>query len=256
MARRKVGNLLALPVLAFLYPRCADAPATSSPTCSAGTGKEHDLAIKWGSLYTVVQNLGSTASSRPSAAPLRPAGRSAPATRSPTPAAPSCATGLEELVAVPTTDPPQFQAALSVAGVLAPDVVVAAWTTASGPRGPRGGRPPALEESTAQGVQRVFLVEVEYSLAMAEAEAAWVRSLRTELVEGTLSGVAEWRAYHAAAARRRSGPRCSRKGRRPNRAKKPGRGAATPRPGQNPAPSRGRDRRRGGTHRLSGLPRG
>jgi hypothetical protein len=30
---------------------------------------------------------------------------------------------------------------------------------------------------------------------MREAEAAWVGSLLTELVEGTLPGLAEWRAY-------------------------------------------------------------
>ena len=45
-------------------------------------------------------------------------------------------------------------------------------------------------------VPRIFLVEVEYDLAMREAEITWVRSLLTELTEGTLPGVDQWRAFH------------------------------------------------------------
>jgi hypothetical protein len=46
-------------------------------------------------------------------------------------------------------------------------------------------------------VPRVFLVEGEYALAMREAEAAWVGTLLTELADGTLPGVAQWREFHA-----------------------------------------------------------
>jgi hypothetical protein len=43
---------------------------------------------------------------------------------------------------------------------------------------------------------RMFLVEVEYELALRGAEAAWVRSLLDEMETGTLPGVAAWREYH------------------------------------------------------------
>jgi DNA-binding PadR family transcriptional regulator len=197
MARRKVSNLLALPVLAFLYAGTPMHPYQIANLLRR-TGKEHDLAIKWGSLYTVVQNLEkhgfieAVGSTRAGRRPERTSYTITDAGRA------ELRDWLGELVAVPATDPPQFQAALSVVGVLAPDVVVARLddrARALDARADADRR--SIAEATAQGVQRVFLVETEYSLAMAEAEAAWVRSLRTELVEGTLSGVAEWREYHA-----------------------------------------------------------
>ena len=197
MARRKVGNLLALPVLAFL-----DAGTPMHPYQIASvlrrTGKEHDLTIKWGSLYTVVQNLekhgfiAAVGSTRAGRRPERTSYTITDAGRA------ELRDWLGELVAVPTTDPPRFQAALSVVGVLAPDVVVARLDDRARALEARAAAERrAIGEATAQGLPRVFLVETEYAVAMAEAEAAWVRSLRAELVEGTLSGVAEWRAYHA-----------------------------------------------------------
>src|ERR1041385_2147674 len=54
--RRKVGNLLALGLLAFLMPGQPLHPYELANLLRR-TGKERDLKIKWGSLYTVVQNL-------------------------------------------------------------------------------------------------------------------------------------------------------------------------------------------------------
>ena len=200
MARRKVANLLALPVLAFLYPGEPMHPYQLA-TVLRRTGKERDLAIKWGSLYTVVQNLekhgfiAAVGSARAGRRPERTTYTITEAGRA------ELRDWLGELVAVPGTEPPQFQAALSVVGVLAPDEVVArldervAALEAEIETDRR-----SLETSLDQGLARVFLVETEYALAMRGAEAAWVRSLRTELAEGTLTGVDEWRAYHATGA--------------------------------------------------------
>jgi DNA-binding PadR family transcriptional regulator len=196
MARRKVGNLLALPVLAFLDPGQPMHPYQIANVLRR-TGKEHDMPIKWGSLYTVVQNLekhgfiAATGSTRAGRRPERTSYTITDAGRA------ELRDWLGELVAVPSTEPPRFQAALSVVGVLSPDAVVARLDD----------RVRALEaladadrrllaESAEQGLPRVFLVETEYAVAMREAEAAWVRGLRAELVAGTLTGVAEWRAYH------------------------------------------------------------
>src|SRR5439155_11751889 len=102
---------------------------------------------------------------------------------------------LRELIAVPEPEYPRFQAALSVAGVLPPDEAIELLRE----------RVRALDGSITADraelarhaqIPRVFLIEAEYALAMREAEAAWVRSLVTELVDGTLTGVAEWRQYH------------------------------------------------------------
>jgi DNA-binding PadR family transcriptional regulator len=197
MARRKVGNLLALPVLAFLAPGQPMHPYQIANVLRR-TGKEHDLTIKWGSLYTVVQNLEkhgfieAVGSTREGRRPERTSYTITDAGRA------ELRDWLRELVATPATEPPQFQAALSVAGVLPPDDVAACLDDRARALDARAAADRrVLAESAAQGVPRVFLVETEYSLAMAEAEAAWVRSLRTELVEGTLSGIAEWREYHA-----------------------------------------------------------
>ena len=197
MARRKVANLLALPVLAFLYPGEPMHPYQLA-TVLRRTGKERDLAIKWGSLYTVVQNLekhgfiAAVGSERSGRRPERTTYTITDAGRA------ELRDWLGELVAVPGTEPPQFQAALSVVGVLAPDEVVARLDErVAALEAVAADDRRILEESLDQGIARVFLVETEYALAMREAEAAWVRSLRTEIAEGTLSGVAEWRELHA-----------------------------------------------------------
>jgi DNA-binding PadR family transcriptional regulator len=54
--RRKVGNMLALALLALLVPGQPMHPYEMASVLRR-TGKERDMKIKWGSLYTVVQNL-------------------------------------------------------------------------------------------------------------------------------------------------------------------------------------------------------
>jgi hypothetical protein len=45
-------------------------------------------------------------------------------------------------------------------------------------------------------IPRLFLVEVEYDLALREAEAAWVRALLEDLTSGEFPGLDEWAAFH------------------------------------------------------------
>jgi hypothetical protein len=45
-------------------------------------------------------------------------------------------------------------------------------------------------------VPRLFLLEVEYDVAILAAEAGWVRALLAELTDGTMSGLPEWRGFH------------------------------------------------------------
>src|SRR6266545_3583589 len=164
--RRKVSNVLALALLAVLAPGRPMHPY-QMVTVLRRTGKEHDMKIKWGSLYTVVQNLEkhgfieATGSNREGRRPERTIYAITEAGRA------ELKDWLRELLA-------ERLRALD-----------------AGIAGQRAGL-----EQAGQQVPRVFLIEGEYALAMREAEATWVRTLLKELTDGTLSGVAEWREYH------------------------------------------------------------
>jgi DNA-binding PadR family transcriptional regulator len=191
--RRKVGNLLALALLALLVPGRPMHPYEMASVLRQ-TGKERDMRIKWGSLYTVVGNLEkhglieATGSGREGRRPERTSYAITDAGRA------ELRDWLRELLAVPEPEFPRFEAALSVIGVLGPDEVIDLLER----------RLRALEEGIAAQraelagtpVPRIFLVESEYALAMREAEAAWVRSLLKELTEGTLPNLEQWREFH------------------------------------------------------------
>jgi DNA-binding PadR family transcriptional regulator len=194
--RRKVGNLTALAVLAVLAPGQPMHPYEMARVL-VRTGKEHDMRIKWGSFYTVVQNLErhaliqATGRDRDGRRPERTIYAITDAGRA------ELRDWARELVAVPEAEESRFEAGLSVLGVLPPDEA----TELLGRRLRRLGadiaaRGQALQQARHQ-VARIFLVEAEYALAMRRAEAAWVRSLLVELTDGTLPGLAGWRDYHA-----------------------------------------------------------
>jgi DNA-binding PadR family transcriptional regulator len=193
--RRRVGNLLALALLALLAPGLPMHPYQMASVLRR-TGKDRDIKIKWGSLYTVVQNLEkhglieATSSDREGRRPERTTYAITGAGRE------ELRDWLRELVADPEPEYPRFEAALSVIGVLGPD------ETRSLLEQRLGTLDASIEAERAElahhvkTVPRLFLVEAEYALAMREAEAAWVRSLLAELTEGTLPGIAQWREYH------------------------------------------------------------
>jgi DNA-binding PadR family transcriptional regulator len=193
--RRKVGNLLALALLGLLASGQPMHPYQMA-TLLRRTGKERDFDIKWGSLYTVVANLEkhgfieATGSDRAGRRPERTSYAITAEGRA------ELADWLRELIAAPEPEYRRLSAALSVAGVLGPDEVTRLLhERLRALDADIAARRASLAASAR--VPRVFLVEAEYALAMRQAEAAWVRSLVTELAEGTLSGVAEWREYHA-----------------------------------------------------------
>jgi len=192
--RRKVSNLLGLAILAQLSLGRPMHPYEIA-TALKQQGKEGDMNIKWGSLYTVVQNLDrhgfieATMSNRDGRRPERTVYAITDTGRG------ELRDWLRELVAVLEPETNRFEAALSVMGVLPPDEAIALLET----------RLAALDAANAKHrralgqltqLPRVFLVESEYALAMRAAEAAWVRSLLAEIAAGTLSGVDGWRAYH------------------------------------------------------------
>ncbi|MEQ4208944.1 PadR family transcriptional regulator [Actinopolymorpha sp. B9G3] len=192
--RRKVGNLLALAVLSVVMSRPMH-PYEMASVLRA-RGKDQDMKIKWGSLYTVVQNLEkhglleATGSQRQGGRPERTLYRITDAGRE------ELEDWVRELVAVPEREQPRFEAGLSVIGVLHPDEA----TQLLRDRLTRleqqiAAQRDALAEAGRE-VPRLFLVESEYDLAIREAEASWIRSLLDEFTTGSLPGLADWRDWH------------------------------------------------------------
>jgi DNA-binding PadR family transcriptional regulator len=196
--KRKVDNLLALAVLATVAQRPMHRYEIAS--LIRAHGKDQQMDVKWGSLYTVVQNLAKhgflevVGTSRQGARPERTVYRITDAGRQ------ELVDWTRELLAAPEPEHTRFAAGLSVQMVLPPDEVAELLRS----------RLTALEESidarkdalakALETVPRLFLVEDEYALAMVEAEAAWVRGLLGELTSGTFPDLAAWRAFHEGAA--------------------------------------------------------
>lgn len=193
-SKRKVDNLLALAVLATVYQRPMHRYEMAS--VMRARGKDQDMDVKWGSLYTVVRNmekhglLEELGTSRQGARPERTIyGITEEGRR-------ELVDWTRELISTPWREHPRFAAGLSVLAVLRPQEAADLLRR-------RLGR---LEESIAAekaalaehggDVPRLFLVEDEYGLAMLEAEAAWVRSLLGELASGTFPGLDGWQAWH------------------------------------------------------------
>ncbi|WP_280369865.1 PadR family transcriptional regulator [Nocardia wallacei] len=193
--KRKVGNLLALAVLAVLFERPMHRYEIAATLKQRG--KERDMDIKWGSLYTVVQNLEKhgflevVGSERDGARPERTIYRITEAGRA------ELDDWTRELVVTPEPEHHRFVAGLSILGLLPPDDVIALLserlrrleTIIAGER----------ESIAAQRavIPRLFIVESEFQLAMLEAEARWAAALRDELTAGAFPDMDLWRRMHA-----------------------------------------------------------
>ncbi|MCK2216326.1 PadR family transcriptional regulator [Actinomadura sp. ATCC 31491] len=194
MKRRPVRNLLGLAVLTVLVHRPMH-PYEMASVLRA-RGKDHDMRIKWGSLYTVVRNLekhgliAAVESNRQGARPERTVYRLTDAGLA------EAADWTRELLAAPVHEPSAFEAGLSVLGGLGPGEVVTLLRRrlAALERRVEAGRDDL--ERDGRELPRLFLLESEYALAMRQAEAAWVRGLLAELEEGRFPGLDDWRAYH------------------------------------------------------------
>lgn len=192
--RRKLNNPLALAVMALLGERPMHPYEVAQVL--RRRGKEQSIKIHYGSLYTVVQNLEKhgfvevTGTQRQGNRPERTLYGLTDSGRT------EMHDWLADLLAVPVHEFPRFESALSLMAVLPVDEAVVLLeervrqldVQTAGMRG-------ALEKLY-ETLPRVFLVESEYQLRMAEAEADHVRALVREIADGTLSGVDGWRSYH------------------------------------------------------------
>ncbi len=192
--RRRVSNVLALAVLSALAQRPMHPYEIA--TALRAWGKDQDMEIKWGSLYTVVRNLdkhgliAAVESIRDGRRPERTVYRITDPGRA------ELVDWARELVSTPMHEYPRFRAGLSVLAVLHPDEATRLLRR----------RLDALEDTItavrealaqhARQVPRLFLVESEYDLAIQEAEAAWIGRLLAELTSGTYPGLDAWRTFH------------------------------------------------------------
>lgn len=159
-------------------------------------GKELSIKINWGSLYTVVQNLEKhgfievTGTDRHGRRPERTVyGITESGQR-------ELKDWMRELVGVPEKEYPRFEAALSLLGVLPPDEVVELLQQRLDRLTTEITRQQTELTRFSAVLPRLFLVEGEYAVAMLRAEAEWTRSLITEIRDGSLPGVPEWRSMH------------------------------------------------------------
>ncbi|MDN3022251.1 PadR family transcriptional regulator [Streptomyces sp. S.PB5] len=192
--RRKLRNPLALAVLATLWQKPMH-PYEIAQTLRR-QGKDTSTKINYGSLYTVVQSLEKhgfvevTDVERQGNRPERTVYGITAAGRQET------TEWMSDLVATPTKEYPIFETALSLLGVLHPDDVVRLLEERLSTLEVHVARDRGALDKLYESVPRLFLVEMEYQLHMAEAETEWVRGFLDEVKKGALPGIEEWKAFH------------------------------------------------------------
>jgi DNA-binding PadR family transcriptional regulator len=191
MAQRKLGNPLALAVLAFLDERPMHPYEIAQLLRQRAKGET--IKINYGSLYTVVRSLEKHGyvevagvqrqGNRPERTvySLTEAGRA------------EMHDWLAELVSAPAKEYPLFAAALSLIGVLGPDEAVELLASRAEVLEVQAAALRGVVDGISRKLPRLFVIETEYQAHMLEAEAVWVQGLVKEIESGALEGVAEWR---------------------------------------------------------------
>jgi DNA-binding PadR family transcriptional regulator len=194
---RKVRNMLGLAVLATVVERPMH--PYEMATVIRERGKDQDMALKWGSLYTVVRNLHRhgfievVESARHGGRPERTVYRITDTGRA------ELQDWVRELIAVPEREPPRFKAGLSVWAALGPDEVTALLRQRLARLDEENSARRAALDEHRREVPRMFLVEAEYDLALREADAEFTRELLDELARDAFPDQQQWRDWHAAA---------------------------------------------------------
>jgi DNA-binding PadR family transcriptional regulator len=193
---RAVTNLLGLAVLGTLAQRPMHRYEIA--TTIREQGKDDDMDVKWGSLYTVVKNLErhglveATGTDRSGARPERTIYRITEAGIA------EMAEWTRELVGTPTPEHPAFAAGLSMLSAVPPaDAVELLRERMTRLEAVLEQRQERLAREGA-GVPRLFLVEDEYGMAIQAAEITWIRGLIGELEAGTFPDLAMWQYAHDA----------------------------------------------------------
>jgi DNA-binding PadR family transcriptional regulator len=192
---RRPGNPLALAVLACLSEQPMH-PYEMAATMRT-RGQDASIRLNYGSLYGVVENLEQRGLIeeqevvREGRRPERTVYRITADGRA------ELERWMAELLGRATKEYPQFEAGLSLMGVLPPTRVVELL----GERVRQlQGRVAELEAivvaATRNGVPRVFLVEMDYERVITEADCAFTEQLAHEIESESLEGMAGWKDAH------------------------------------------------------------
>src|SRR3954447_8785702 len=176
MARRKVGNLLALAVLSYLSTESLHPYELGRKLREHGD--DRSIRFNHGSLYMVVQQLAKAGfvepreTTREGQRPERTVYSITDAGRK------ELRDWLRDLVERPEYEYPHFVAALSLIATLPPEEVVALRRTRlTGLHEAPATTRAAAAETVAGGVHPLFLVEEDYRVALLDAKIAFVEQL-------------------------------------------------------------------------------
>jgi DNA-binding PadR family transcriptional regulator len=198
---RPVSNPLALAVLALLFER------PMHPYEMATTLRERDKAesikLRFGSLYSVIDRLQEEGLIR-AGERVREGKRPERTVYHITDAGKEeMRDWLRELVSTPVKEYPQFEAALSLLPVLAPDEAVQMLEVRLEMLDAMIEESEAKQEhATEMGLPELFMIESQYRIQLLEAERAWIRTLIDRMVDEQwadielLEGVPTWRQMH------------------------------------------------------------
>ena len=194
MARRR-GNPLALAVLACLTERPMH-PYEMAATMRT-RGQDQSIRLNYGSLYGVVESLlkqGLVEEQevvREGRRPERTVYRITDDGRV------EVDDWLAELLGRAAKEFPQFEAGLSLMGVLRPERVVELLRERIAALQARLSELDAIVAAAMRnGVPRVFLVEMDYERAIVDADCAFTEQLAADIESESLDGVAFWKDVH------------------------------------------------------------
>ncbi|GEN81539.1 PadR family transcriptional regulator [Actinotalea fermentans] len=191
MSRSSSSNPLALAVLATLIEEPMHPYRITQVL--RGRGKEHSIRLNWGSLYSVIASLEKNGlieaqrAEREGARPERTVYAITDAGRA------KAMGWLRRILEVPAKEYPDFEAGLSLIGLLTPEESLALLRRRLELL---DARIDELAEAARYPLPEVFLVENNYELAMVRAERVFVADLVDRLERGAVGGQALWAEMH------------------------------------------------------------
>lgn len=196
MTKRKVGNPLALAVLACLYERPMH--PYEMATTMRERHKDESIKLNYGSLYAVVEALKGHAliveqeTARAGNRPERTVYRLTDAGRV------ELIDWLSELLCRPQKEYTRFEAGLCLMPVLPPEDVVALLEQRCRTLEMHAVQAASMREELAKHrFPRLFAIESEYRWALQSAELEWTRALIAEIKSQRFDGLELWRQFHA-----------------------------------------------------------
>ncbi len=196
-ATKSSSNPLALAVLVLLFERPMH-PYEMAATLKL-RNKEKSIKLRYGSLYTVIEALvreGLIVAKETVREGRRPERTIYELTPS---GAERMRAWLRELLGTPVKEYPQFEAALSLLPAVPPDEAVALLEGRVGRLGEVAEGLRASIEAVSKVVEPLFLVEVEYRLALIEAERQFIEEF-VRRIKTDADYVRAWQGFHAGPA--------------------------------------------------------